>query len=98
MSLGSLAGSAQLSVPYLSLVENDKRSPSVEVITRLAEALGLPANVLLAIASRNPVLTHADPLTVRLIAMLDKLKRVESELEKAIKEDHPDRGPARPIS
>lgn len=95
MSLGSLAGNAQLSVPYLSLVENDKRSPSVDVLTRLAEALGLPANMLLVIASRSPVLANADPLTVRVVGMLDKLKSLESELEETIKEGQPGEGAAK---
>lgn len=41
LSLTNLAGRANISVSYLSEVENGRKSPSLQVIQRLAEALNL---------------------------------------------------------
>ncbi len=42
-----LAARAQLSPSFLSLVENERRRPSLAVIRRLAGALSLPEEVLI---------------------------------------------------
>lgn len=43
-----LAKRARISWPYLSLIESGKRSPGVEVLHRLAEALSCPVEEILA--------------------------------------------------
>ena len=48
-SLGVLANQAKVSVPYLSLVEADKRNPSIDVIQRIAKTLEVPPDVLVLI-------------------------------------------------
>ena len=47
-SLGALASQAEVSIPYLSLVEADKRNPSLDVIQRIALALEIPPDVFLS--------------------------------------------------
>jgi transcriptional regulator with XRE-family HTH domain len=45
--LGEVAKNAGVSVPFLSLVENGEREPSLDVVVRLSMALKLPVDVLL---------------------------------------------------
>lgn len=47
MSQQDLAGSAELTPSFLSLLENDHRNPSLSVLKRLAKALDVPEEVLL---------------------------------------------------
>ena len=47
LSQKELAERAGLTPSFLSLVENDKRTPSLVVISRLADALSLPEEILL---------------------------------------------------
>lgn len=42
-----LAHRAELSQAYLSGIERNKRSPSIDTIQRIADALGIPAHDLL---------------------------------------------------
>ena len=42
-----LAGDAEMTASFLSLVESDKRVPSTVVLERLAKALSLPIEVIL---------------------------------------------------
>jgi transcriptional regulator with XRE-family HTH domain len=46
MTQGELAGKAQLTQTFLSLVEHGNRAPSCEVLNRLAAALGEDASLL----------------------------------------------------
>jgi len=47
ISQKALAGLADLTPSFLSLVENERRAPSIAAISRLAMALDLPAEVLI---------------------------------------------------
>ena len=47
MSQKKLAEKAQLTPSFVSLIENDRRTPSIVVIGRLASALGVPEEVLI---------------------------------------------------
>jgi transcriptional regulator with XRE-family HTH domain len=50
MTQEDLAAKALLTREYVSLLERDKRSPTIEVFIRLVRALGLsPAEVILAV-------------------------------------------------
>lgn len=46
-----LAKRASLSVSYLSLIEKNKRNPSISTVTTIASALRVPLNVLIFLAS-----------------------------------------------
>ncbi|MCE9566228.1 MAG: helix-turn-helix domain-containing protein [Planctomycetes bacterium] len=51
----SLAAKASLTREYVSLLERDKRSPTIEVFIRLVRAVGLsPAEVILEVEKLLP--------------------------------------------
>lgn len=61
LSQQSLAHDAMLTPSFLSLVENDHRSPSLTVLRRLADALEVPEEVLIWDSVELPVgLSEAD--------------------------------------
>lgn len=43
-----LARAAKLDRAYISLLENDRKSPTVDTLIRLSNALGVPASTILA--------------------------------------------------
>ncbi len=84
-SLGSLASEAQISTPYLSLVEGDKRTPSLDVIKRLSKALNIPADIFFLIASgSNTSLNSSDDLASRLISILNQMEVFEKRIKDAV--------------
>ena len=50
MAQAALAQAAEIAVPYLSQIETGKREPSVAVLRRLAQALGVTADDLIPAA------------------------------------------------
>ncbi len=46
MSQRALAHAAKITPSFLSLVENDRRMPSLKVLERIAKPLGIPAEVI----------------------------------------------------
>jgi len=85
-SLGSLASEAQISTPYLSLVESDKRTPSLDVIKRLSKALSIPADIFFLIGSGpNTSLNSSNDLTSRLISILNQMEVFEKRIKDALK-------------
>jgi transcriptional regulator with XRE-family HTH domain len=50
IKLSELADLASLSVPFLSLVENGERQPSLGVLRRLSCALGVPVEALIVLS------------------------------------------------
>jgi transcriptional regulator with XRE-family HTH domain len=61
-----LASRMNISASYLSLVEGDKREPSIPLLRRLAGELGAPAVLLFAtaLAGSNEIPTNAEFATV----------------------------------
>ena len=47
---GTLAKDSKISTPFLSLVEQGKRNPSLDVLRRIAHALGIPSEVLILLS------------------------------------------------
>ena len=86
IGLGELARSASLSSPYLSLVESGKRNPSLDAIDRIAQALGVPVDVLLLSGSAaGSQLRTDDDMAASLQASIAKLVRAESALRESLK-------------
>ena len=54
MTLLNLAKRAKFSISYLSQIERDLLTPSIETLRRLAEALGVPAGQLMLTDARQP--------------------------------------------
>jgi len=86
-SLGVLANQAKVSIPYLSLVEADKRNPSLDVIQRAAAALEVPLDVFLLIGTTaNSSLKSSNDLATRLVVMLNKMEIFERKIQDAVHE------------
>ena len=86
-SLGALAESAAVSVPYLSLLEGDKRNPSLDVIKRLADALAVPEDVFLLIGcGQSASLSSSSEMTSRLVSILQEMESFEERLRDAVSE------------
>jgi transcriptional regulator with XRE-family HTH domain len=86
-SLGALANQAGVSIPYLSLVEADKRNPSLEVIQRIAVAMEIPADVFLLVGTGgNSSLKSSNNLASRLLVMLNQLESFERRIQDAVQE------------
>ena len=84
-SLRDLAVRANVSTPYLSLLENDKRNPSLDVVGRLATALDVPVEVMLLIAvGENTALKSDNDLAGRLISIINKMELYEQRIKDAI--------------
>ena len=86
-SLAVLSREAKISIPYLSLVEGDKRNPSLDVINRVAEALRVPPDIFLLIGSgSNTSLSSSNNMTSRLIAMLTQMEIFKIRIKNAVQE------------
>ena len=51
VSQSAIANSAKCSVSYLSMLENNKRDPTLSTITKIAEALHVPVGLLFVLAA-----------------------------------------------
>jgi transcriptional regulator with XRE-family HTH domain len=63
-----LAENAGLSESYLSLVEKDKREPSLSSLDGIASALGVPLSVLIFLAAEGDVKGELSPQHVEEIS------------------------------
>ena len=81
LGLQSLAKESGISVPFLSLVENGGRQPSLDVLRRIAHALKIPSEALV-LAAMGPTtdLTSSDPATASITKTVDDLMYAEDRL------------------
>lgn len=59
-SQSAVAGRANCSVSYLSMLENNKRDPTLSMVTRIAEALRVPVGLLFVLAADQSELGDID--------------------------------------
>ena len=86
-SLGVTANESGLSIPYLSLVEADKRTPSLEAIGRIAQCLEVPADVFVLIGSgEGSSLSSSDDLTGRLLGVVRGMETLRQKLRDTLGE------------
>lgn len=69
ISQGDVAQRASCSVSYLSLLENNKRDPTLSTVTRIANALHVPVGTLFLMASEPSELGSIDE------RLVDELRR-----------------------
>lgn len=82
MRLAALAERGGVSVPFLSLVENGDRQPSLAVLRKLAEGLGIPSEVLIILSQPTEGhLNSDDRASQSLVTAIQKLLAVEGELK-----------------
>jgi transcriptional regulator with XRE-family HTH domain len=60
MTQAQLAERVGLSVSYISLLEQNKRDPAFSTVGRIAQELGVPASILLFLASDHRELSPVD--------------------------------------
>lgn len=60
VSQTGVAMRAECSVSYLSMLENNKRDPTLSMVTKIAEALHVPVGVLFVMASEEKELGSID--------------------------------------
>lgn len=65
-----LAEQADLSISYLSLIEQGKRTPNLEVLEQIADALDVPLNVLVFLASDKSELAEVDQDVAEKLSLL----------------------------
>ena len=65
-----LAAEAELSVPYLSLIERGERTPTLATLEGIADALGLPVTILVFLASDKQELAGIDRDTTQRLSLL----------------------------
>lgn len=84
-SLGVVAREAKMSVPYLSLVENDKRNPSLDALERIADVLSIPMETFLIVSVRSDSrLVSEDDTANRLVKVLENMDAFEAEIRAAV--------------
>lgn len=62
-SQGAVARRASCSVSYLSMLENNKRDPTLSTLTKVAQALQIPVGLLFFLASEQEDLGPIDEKT-----------------------------------
>ncbi|WP_092406663.1 helix-turn-helix domain-containing protein [Dokdonella immobilis] len=62
-SQGAVASQANCSVSYLSMLENNKRDPTLSTLSRVAQALQIPVGLLFVLASEKDDLGPIDDKT-----------------------------------
>ena len=60
VSQGDVACRANCSVSYLSMLENNKRDPTLSTITKIAQALQVPVGLLFLLASEKAELEEIE--------------------------------------
>lgn len=68
----SLAKKAELSPPYLTQIISGQREPSISIIEKIANALGIPSSLLIFLASDDSELSNISEETKRELRTLSK--------------------------
>jgi transcriptional regulator with XRE-family HTH domain len=76
LSMEEVSARAQLSQSYLSMIETNKREPSLSTVEKLASALEIPTALLLFLAVEKGELSGLDSETTRRLsaAALDVMR------------------------
>jgi transcriptional regulator with XRE-family HTH domain len=61
MTQGILAKKAQISVPYLSQLEQGKRDPTLSALERIANSLEVPLNILFFLGAERDEIDGMKP-------------------------------------
>ncbi len=90
LSLTQLAQLAELSVPFLSLIEGEAREPSLGAVEKVACALGVPAEAFLVLARPNVLQstnTRSDGIVALVSDLADKAELLRRKLGELKDED-----------
>lgn len=84
LKLNELAKVSGVSVPYLSLVENGERQPSLDVLHRLAKALNVPIDALMTMGMEEAY-SSQNGVARELAETVDRLMEIEKKLRRLLK-------------
>jgi len=85
LTQGQLAERAKLSVSYLSLIEQGKRNPGLDAVEAVADALDVPLNIVVFLATDVEELEGFDRETAEKLSLLAwKIIDAKAEDERAV--------------
>ena len=70
LSQGELAAATDLSVSYLSFIEQGRRTPNLEIVEKIAGALGVPLSILVFLASDKSELEEFDKSVAEKLSLI----------------------------
>jgi len=87
LTVGEAARQCKISVSFLSLVESGKRQPSISVLRRMADTLGIPSEALLlsAMGGGGTLVTN-DSETNSITAAVHQLVEIEEKLRRLLRD------------
>ena len=69
-----LAESAKLSKSHLSLIENNKREPSISLMNSIADSLNIPLSIIILLANKDGITElnslQIDQITTEILGLL----------------------------
>ena len=83
LTQGELAERVGFSVSYLSLIEKGKRTPDLEVLNQTAQALNMPLNLLVFLATDKTELAELDRSVAEKLSYL-VLELIENDDREAV--------------
>lgn len=85
LKLSEVATAAKISVPFLSLIEQGSRQPSLNVLNDLAVALKVPVEAfILASQPKDAKIKGSEAATNRLVESINRFKSVKEMLRKEL--------------
>lgn len=84
LTMTDAAKRSGVSVPYLSLVESGERQPSLDVMRRISETLGVPSEALVVMGMGAESLKPSDKRSEALTDSVDQLIQIEDKLAKLL--------------
>jgi transcriptional regulator with XRE-family HTH domain len=85
MGLAQVAKKAKVGVPFLSLMERGKRSPSLETLRKIAKALSVPPEALVLLAGTAGTLRTDDETISDLAESVQRLAIAEESLRNKLR-------------
>jgi transcriptional regulator with XRE-family HTH domain len=91
LKLGELAKRSRVSIPFLSLLESGEREPSLAVLRRIANVIGVPSEALVILGMGSETqLRMRDPETAQITRAISDLIKVETRLRRLLGSEQPD--------
>ncbi|MDX1965800.1 MAG: helix-turn-helix transcriptional regulator [Planctomycetaceae bacterium] len=85
LSLKDVAKDAEISTPFLTLVEQGRRQPSLVVLRKLASALKVPVEALiLASQPEDGTIRSSDAHATRIVKSVKRLRNVQEALRREL--------------
>jgi|GEM_PF-1866231 len=87
--VSDIAKKAHVSPPFLTLVEQGRRQPSLQVLNDLAIALKVPLEaIILASQPENGTMQSSDDQARRIVESVKKLKSLQDALKRELDAHH----------